>query len=88
MTGENPLARIIPVLLSILDYTIRVLGALMGLDGPAQPPLGPPPTLPAQGPRGSISAQPWAFSPCLSYAVDVFVSSSVPARPLPGHEPC
>ena len=58
MTGENPLARIIPVLLSILDYTIRVLGALMGLDGPAQPPLGPPPTLPAKDPEAPFQLSP------------------------------
>lgn len=81
-TAETPLAHTIQVLLSV-----RVLGALMGLDGPAQPPLGPPPTLPAQGRRGSISALPWAFSPCLSYAADVFVSGSLETYPLPGHEP-
>lgn len=69
---------------SLVDSTVRVLVALRPC--PASP--GPPTTLPAQGLRGSISAQPWAFGPFLSYAVDVFVSSSVPSRPLPGHEPC
>lgn len=85
MTGENRLAHTAEVLLSMMDYTVRVLGALTGLDGPAKPPLGPPLTVPAQRLHFSSAL---GLQSLPSYAVHVFVSSSVPAKPLPGHEPC
>lgn len=42
---------------------------------------------PAHGRKNPISAQPWAVSLCLSYAVGVQVSSSTTAIPVPGHGP-
>ena len=43
-------------------HIVRALRALPALAGPAQPPLGTPPT-PAHGPRSPISAQTGALSP-------------------------
>lgn len=44
-------------------------------------------TVPALGPEVPCQLRPGLPGPCLSYAVRVFVSSSVPDRPLSGHEP-
>ncbi|KAK4806815.1 hypothetical protein QYF61_005611 [Mycteria americana] len=63
-------------LTAIIDnYIVRPLRALIGLNGPDQPYLGPPHPLP----RSPSSAQTWAFSPCLSYVIGVLDSSSATA---------
>lgn len=65
------------------NYTVRPLRALTGFNGPDQPFSGPPHSL-----LGSPnSAQSWAFSPYLSYAIGVLDSSSVTAVLCHGSRP-
>lgn len=61
--------------------SVRALKAVIDLKGPDQPPLGCSPTPSTQG---SVSAQPWAFSP--QEAVGMSLSRPVrglPVQPLP-----